>query len=410
MSYEMMENYKKAEKAPISSSNVSSHTPVNQSHVGNQAMLSMMGISEPSRPNHTGIPDGLKARLERLTGMSLDDVHVHYNSKKPAELGALAYTYGTNVYIGPRQEQHLNHELGHVLQQKLGMVRPTSQTGGIAINESPWLESQANHPVTYHASTDSVCSASVPVIQCQKDKLILGSLYNTALYRQQHPTKTNRVLNVSRWNMSANDYWMKTGIGRRKNGSTLGRAEHNLANTGIVNRGMFKILDELPTQAVTWLTNPERRSIRDGFDPTLYYGTLYANSRGRYSPSKNRFLEEVLSNRTSRNEALFTSPHSDPRRLKVTSNKILTDCSLPNVRAEKRFGTYNPANKQRHGEPSVLSQEIQLLLNSGYVFRQIKSHKNPEKQYLMAFADDAAAAAYMTERDAKVQGASRPPV
>lgn len=407
MSYEMMENYKKAEKAPISSSNVSSHTPVNQSHVGNQAMLSMMGISEPSRPNHTGIPDGLKARLERLTGMSLDDVHVHYNSKKPAELGALAYTYGTNVYIGPRQEQHLNHELGHVLQQKLGMVRPTSQTGGIAINESPWLESQANHPVTYHASADSVCSTSVPVIQCEKNKLILGSLQNTAQYRNSHRNKANRTLHVSPWNMHANDYWMKTGIGRRADGSTLGDEEQRLADTGIENKGMFKILDELPPQAVAWLTTPQSRTIHNRLEPNHYSGTLYADSRGSYSPDKNRFLEELLndSNDAWRNEALFTPPNPHGRLSGRTTTPSSSD-----ARAEKRFGIYNPVNKQQHGEPSVLSQEIQLLLNSGYVFRQIQSHKDPGRQYLMAFADDAAAAAYMAARDAKVHGASRPPV
>ena len=35
-----------------------------------------------------------------------------YNSDKPRKIGALAYTQGTQVHIGPGQERHLRHELG----------------------------------------------------------------------------------------------------------------------------------------------------------------------------------------------------------------------------------------------------------------------------------------------------------
>jgi hypothetical protein len=47
----------------------------------------------------------------------LDGVRVEYNSDKPAQLGAKAYTQGSRVYIAPGQEKHLGHELGHVIQQ-----------------------------------------------------------------------------------------------------------------------------------------------------------------------------------------------------------------------------------------------------------------------------------------------------
>lgn len=97
------------------------------------------------RENHTGIPTQLKERVEQSTGMSLDDVRVHYNSILPAKLDALAYTKGNQVEISPGQEQHLPHELGHVIQQKLGAVRAnTWHSSGVAMNTDIALERQAD--------------------------------------------------------------------------------------------------------------------------------------------------------------------------------------------------------------------------------------------------------------------------
>lgn len=94
-------------------------------------------------PNLTGIPTQMKMDLERRSGLSFDDVRVHYNSDKPIRIGALAYTQGTQVYMGPGQERHLGHELGHVVQQKSFCIPPTSWINGQPVNESPALECQA---------------------------------------------------------------------------------------------------------------------------------------------------------------------------------------------------------------------------------------------------------------------------
>lgn len=91
--------------------------------------------------NHTGLPDGIKQGVEHLSGLPMDDVAVHYNSTKPASLGALAYAQGTDIHIGPGQEKHLPHEAWHVVQQKQGRVKPTLQMkGGIAVNDAVDLE------------------------------------------------------------------------------------------------------------------------------------------------------------------------------------------------------------------------------------------------------------------------------
>lgn len=98
---------------------------------------------EESIPNQTGLPDNLKAGVENLSGYSLDNVRVHYNSPKPAQLQALAYTQGTEIHVAPGQEKHLPHEAWHVVQQMQGRVKPTMQMKGVQINDDVGLEKEA---------------------------------------------------------------------------------------------------------------------------------------------------------------------------------------------------------------------------------------------------------------------------
>jgi len=51
------------------------------------------------RKNNTGLPDNLKSGIENLSGYSMDDVKVHYNSSKPAQLQAHAYAQGTDILL-----------------------------------------------------------------------------------------------------------------------------------------------------------------------------------------------------------------------------------------------------------------------------------------------------------------------
>jgi len=95
------------------------------------------------RENKTGMSAQLKNGMESLSGMDLSNVRVHYNSPKPAQLNAHAYTQGTEIHMAPGQSKHLPHELGHVVQQHLGRVSPTTQFAGQAINDDPALERQA---------------------------------------------------------------------------------------------------------------------------------------------------------------------------------------------------------------------------------------------------------------------------
>lgn len=92
----------------------------------------------------TGIPNRMKKGFEHSSGFSFDDVRVHYNSEKPAQLHAHAYTQGNEVYVAPGQEKHLPHELGHVVQQKSDMVKPTGEIGGLPLNDDEAMENGAD--------------------------------------------------------------------------------------------------------------------------------------------------------------------------------------------------------------------------------------------------------------------------
>lgn len=95
--------------------------------------------------NETGLPDQLKSGIENLSGISMDQVKVHYNSAQPQQLNALAYAQGSDIHVAPGQEKHLPHEAWHVVQQAQGRVKPTMQLkNGMAINDNNALEKEAD--------------------------------------------------------------------------------------------------------------------------------------------------------------------------------------------------------------------------------------------------------------------------
>jgi hypothetical protein len=91
-----------------------------------------------------GLPPKLQAGVEALSGHAMDDVRVHYNSSKPAQLAAHAYAQGADIHLAPGQERHLPHEAWHVAQQKQGRVGATTQLQGVKVNDDPALEREAD--------------------------------------------------------------------------------------------------------------------------------------------------------------------------------------------------------------------------------------------------------------------------
>jgi hypothetical protein len=91
-----------------------------------------------------GLPGPLKSGIENLSGIAMDGVQVHYNSPRPAQLNAHAFAQGSDIHLGPGQEQHLPHEAWHVAQQAQGRVAPTMQMAGVPVNDDGGLEAEAD--------------------------------------------------------------------------------------------------------------------------------------------------------------------------------------------------------------------------------------------------------------------------
>lgn len=144
-----------------------------------------------------GLPAGLRAGVESLSGQSMSDVTVHRNSDKPAQLQAHAYAQGTDIHLGPGQEQHLPHEAWHVAQQKQGRVEPTTQLkAATLINDDKGLEQEADvmgakamqvgsqkEAPLQAKSWESTTTPSSPIIQRKKLDLGAGKIqgFGTAI-------------------------------------------------------------------------------------------------------------------------------------------------------------------------------------------------------------------------------------
>ncbi len=131
----------------------------------------IMPIITQKKKNMTGIPEYLKYIVEYYSGFLLDDVKVHYYSQKPLQLHACAYTQGTNIYIAPKKEIYLLHELIHVIQQKQGIVQPTMVQNGLLINNNPLLELEAD---MFYIRESPPTYRKIDVIQCMFDSQILA--------------------------------------------------------------------------------------------------------------------------------------------------------------------------------------------------------------------------------------------
>lgn len=159
------------------------------------ANAAVQRAENPPRPNNTGLPDDLKNGIESLSGYSLDNVRVHYNSPKPATVQALAYTQGTDIHVAPGQEHALPHEAWHVAQQMAGRVSPTTNINGLPVNDNAALEHEADvmgEKATYTKGSIQLKKNSNSLNTIQRDQFD-DYLQNIVVYRgDERPRATIR--------------------------------------------------------------------------------------------------------------------------------------------------------------------------------------------------------------------------
>ena len=137
------------------------------------------------RENNTGLPNHLKTGIENLSGYSMDDVKVHYNSDKPKQLQALAYAQGTNIHLAPGQEQHLPHEAWHVVQQKQGRVQPTIQMkSGVRINDDIGLEKEADEmgKIAFKITSNKYDTSTLNTLNSSNNNSINAAVQGVFMY------------------------------------------------------------------------------------------------------------------------------------------------------------------------------------------------------------------------------------
>ncbi|WP_083330414.1 MULTISPECIES: DUF4157 domain-containing protein [Pseudoalteromonas] len=131
--------------------------------------------------NHSsGLPQQLKSGIEQLSGYAMDDVKVHYNSSKPAQLNAHAYAQGSDIHVASGQEKHLPHEAWHVVQQKQGRVTPTIQAK-VNINDDIGLEREADVMGAKAASIGSSVAQHMPMMVTAPKTGSMGDVAQLAL-------------------------------------------------------------------------------------------------------------------------------------------------------------------------------------------------------------------------------------
>lgn len=162
IAFQEMSNNSSDAKQNVQLQLMANHSTVQKKEGLKEEMLDEEFEPIQKKVNNTGLPDQLKTGVENLSGYSMDDVKVHYNSDKPAQLNAHAYAQGTDIHVASGQEEHLPHEAWHVVQQMQGRVQPTLQMkGNVNVNDDEGLEKEAdvmgrqavNSPIIHEETT-----------------------------------------------------------------------------------------------------------------------------------------------------------------------------------------------------------------------------------------------------------------
>ncbi|MEM7102183.1 MAG: DUF4157 domain-containing protein [Bacteroidota bacterium] len=103
------------------------------------------------KENKTGIPDGVKNKMEKAFESDFSDVKIFPNSKKAFDFGAEAYAQNNQIHFSPgkfnpntqKGQELIGHELAHINQQNEGKVKATSVINSTPFNDQNLLEKEA---------------------------------------------------------------------------------------------------------------------------------------------------------------------------------------------------------------------------------------------------------------------------
>jgi len=190
------------------------------------------------RKNNTGLPDNLKTGIENLSGYSMEDVKVHYNSSKPAQLQAHAYAQGTDIHLASGQEKHLPHEAWHVVQQKQGRVQPTRQLKSkVNINDDAGLEREAD-VMGNRANSRESFSSKLRVISSKLSQYPKKTIQRFKMEERPYENAYGKITESSQWFPTAKAYEQRLGAYC---------ASHTKSNNAL-NAGVQKLINIMVTR------------------------------------------------------------------------------------------------------------------------------------------------------------------
>ncbi len=108
------------------------------------------GVSRATPGSGRALPAPAREHFEQKLGHDLGDVRIHEDGRAE-QLGAHAFARGNDIHFrrgafdpaGSTGQEELGHELAHVVQQRLGRVKPQPKRGA-PINDDPALEREAD--------------------------------------------------------------------------------------------------------------------------------------------------------------------------------------------------------------------------------------------------------------------------
>src|SRR5262245_57402328 len=108
--------------------------------------------AEIGRPSSNGLEPRVREQMESAFGADFSNICIREDSEADA-IGARAFTRGTDIHFAagryqpgtPEGKALIGHELAHVVQKAQGRVRASFQAQGLAINDEPSLEDEADH-------------------------------------------------------------------------------------------------------------------------------------------------------------------------------------------------------------------------------------------------------------------------
>ncbi len=102
--------------------------------------------------SNTKLDSNVQTKMENAFQEDFSDVQVTKDSDEATQMGAQAFAQGNKIHFAPGNykphstegQELIGHELAHVVQQKQGRVKATTQAKGAPVNDDPALEKEAD--------------------------------------------------------------------------------------------------------------------------------------------------------------------------------------------------------------------------------------------------------------------------